>query len=318
MSERSQALQEIVGLAVKHKVSVREFSNLLHATEEKTVANAATKRLFAYLSGICLFSGISAYINMFWQEMNSYERVIITLGSGLCLYIMALVSLNDQRYIRAASPMFLMSAVLQGTGLYVLIDEWDLIANPLQAVMAVCAVMLVQQGLTFYKTGISTLLFFTITYGTLFFAATMDVLNVDDRVSGLVIGLSLVMLVYGINKVRHTSMSGFWYLLGSMLFLGFSFDLMRDTVFEILYLGICGCMVYLSVLSHSRMLMTVSVGSMLSYIGYFTIQHFVDSIGWPITLILLGLAFSAISAEAWKLNRKFLTDRFILQKSAQP
>lgn len=308
MSKRAKALLTIVELATEHKVSVREFSNLMHASEERKVANAATRRLFAYLSGICLFSGISAYINMFWHEMNSLERVIITLGSGLCLYIMAMVSRTDPRYSRAASPMFLMGAVLQGTGMLVAIDEWNLILNPQYAVLSVFGFMALQELYTFMKTGISTVLFFTIAYATLFFAMALDTLNVDMRLNGMVIGISLVLLVYGINKVRHTSMSGFWYLCGSVLFLGYSFDMMRGTVFEILYLGVAGCMVYFSVLSHSRMLITVSVGSMLGYLAYFTIEHFVDSIGWPITLILLGLGFSAISAEAWKLNRKFFSD----------
>lgn len=316
MSAREQALQQIVELAAAHRVSVREFSNIMHASEEKKVSYAAVRRLLAYLSGICFFSGISAYINMFWHEMNSYERVIITLGSGLCLYIMALVSLGDPRYLRAASPMFLMSAVLQAIGLFVVRNEWNLIANPQHAAICVFGIMLLQQGLTLYKTGISTVLFFTIAYGTLFFATALEALNVDVRVNGLVIGLSLVMLLYGINKIRHTSMSGFWYFLGSLLFLGFSFDLLHGSAFEVSYLAISCCMLYLSVLSHSRMLMTVSVASTLSYIGYFTIEHFVDSIGWPIVLILLGLLFSAISAGAWKLNRTVFYNRLPMEKSA--
>jgi hypothetical protein len=306
MSTRQQALKHIIELATLHKVSVREFADLMHANDEQKTTNAATRRLFAYLSGICLFSGISAYINMFWQEMNSFERVIITLGSGICLYIIALVSMHDARYKRAASPMFLMASVLQVVGWFVAIDEWGFVANPVYGSLFVFALMFVQQGITFYKTRNSTLLFFTIAFGALMFATWFDLLDMSDTVIGMVVGLSLVLLTYGMNKIRHSSMSGFWYLCGGLLFLGYSFDFLHHTAVEFLFVGIACLMVYLSVLSHSRMLMTVSVGAMMAYIAYFTIAHFVDSIGWPIALILCGLMFSAISAEAWKLNRKFL------------
>ncbi len=314
MSERDDALKQIVELASEYKVSVREFSNAMQAQEEEKTTYAATRRLFAYLGGICVFSGISAYINMFWHEMNSYERVIITLGSGLALFIMALVSKADERYARAASPMFQMAAVLQATGWFVLFDELELTADTRYISLAAFGIMFLQQGLTFYSNGSSTLLFFTLGFGALFFSTTFEILGLSGRLNGMIIGLSLLSLAYGINKIRHTSMSGFWYLCGSLLFLGYSFDFMRDTPFEIFYLGIACFMVYMSILSHSRLLMTVSVGAMLAYISYFTIQNFVDSIGWPITLIILGILFSAVSAEAWKLNRKFLTQNFLTQK----
>jgi hypothetical protein len=314
MMSREDALKQIVALATEHKVSVRQFANAMLTEEEKRNSYAPAKRLFAYLSGICLFSGIGAYINMFWHEMNSFERIIITLGSGCSLYIMALVSMRDSRYARAASPMFIMSAVLQATGLFVMLAEWDLMRDANYAALFVFGVMLVQQGATFYATKSPTLLFFTLGYGALFFATAFDLLGMSEKLNGIIIGLSLLSLAYGINKIRYTSMSSFWYLSGSLLFLGYSFDMLRDSPLEVLYLGIACLMVYLSVLSHSRILMTVSVGAMLSYIAYFTIQNFVDSIGWPITLILLGLFFSAISAEAWKLNRKFFTDNFFSSK----
>jgi hypothetical protein len=314
MSNRDEALKQIIELATEHKVSVREFANHMHASEEQQTHYAPTRRLFAYLSGICIFSGISAYINMFWHEMNSFERVIITLGCGIALHVMALVSLRDGRYARAASPLFLMSSVLIPTGLFVLFFEWPVIYDPRYQALAVFGFMLVQQSATFYTAKLSTLLFFILAYGAAFFATIFDLLGMSDTFSGIIIGASLLCLSYGINKIRHTSMSGFWYLFGGLLFLGYSFDLLRGSYFEILYLGIACAMVYMSVLSHSRILMTVSVGAMLSYIAYFTIEHFEDSIGWPVTLILLGVFFSAVSAEAWKLNRKFFQNHFLPQK----
>jgi hypothetical protein len=306
MTPRDEALKKIIELATTHKVTVREFSNAMRTSEDQKSSYGPMRRLFAYLSGICLFSGICAYINMFWHAMNSYERIIITLGSGFVLYIVALVFTKDARYSRASSPMFQMAAVLQPTGLFVAMQEWELPTNDSWSALFVFGLMFLQQGITFYSLRSSTLLFFTIAFGAMFFATAFDLLGLNYNINGAIIGISIVSLIYGINKVRPTSMSGFWYLVGSILFLTNVFDVLKDSPLEILYLGITCFMVYMSVLSHSRVLMTVSVGAMLSYIAYFTIQNFVDSIGWPITLILLGLLFSGISAEAWKIKAKYI------------
>jgi hypothetical protein len=307
MTTRDEALKKIVELATTHKITVREFSNAMNTSEDQRSSYGAIRRMFAYLSGISIFSGICAYINMFWHAMNSYERVIITLGSGIVLYVIAIVFTKDQRYSRAAAPLFQMAAVLQPTGLFVALSEWwTPMPNDNWSAFLVFGVMALQQGLTFKQIRISTLLFFTIAFGSLTFAAAFDIIGLKYNINASIIGLSLISLLYGINKVRPTSMTAFWYLIGSMLFLANMFDILQDTPFEVLYLGITCFMVYISVISHSRTLMTVSVGAMLSYIAYFTIQNFVDSIGWPITLILLGLLFSGISAEAWKIKAKYI------------
>ena len=43
---------------------------------------------------------------------------------------------------------------------------------------------------------------------------------------------------------------------------------------------------------------------MLSYIGYFSAKHFVDSLGWPVTLVLMGIAFLGIGTIAIKSKER--------------
>jgi hypothetical protein len=42
---------------------------------------------------------------------------------------------------------------------------------------------------------------------------------------------------------------------------------------------------------------------MLSSISYFSAQHFVDSLGWPITLMLMGVAFIGVSSLAIRVKK---------------
>jgi hypothetical protein len=64
--------------------------------------------------------------------------------------------------------------------------------------------------------------------------------------------------------------------------------------------------VYLSIAVRSRVLLIVSTVAILAYISYFTSEHFLDSLGWPIVLILLGLLLIGLSAAAMRINRRYI------------
>jgi hypothetical protein len=63
-------------------------------------------------------------------------------------------------------------------------------------------------------------------------------------------------------------------------------------------------MLYACVVLQSRALLLTTVIAMLSFIGYYTAQHFVDSLGWPVTLVLMGVAFIGVSTLAIKVKRQ--------------
>jgi len=57
---------------------------------------------------------------------------------------------------------------------------------------------------------------------------------------------------------------------------------------------------------HSRTLLFVATAAILAYTGWFTGQHFADSVGWPIALIAFGLFMIALSALAVKIDREYV------------
>ena len=66
--------------------------------------------------------------------------------------------------------------------------------------------------------------------------------------------------------------------------------------------------VFLSTWVRSRTLLFVSTVAILAYISYFTNEHFQDSLGWPLVLILLGLVFIALSTIAMRISRRYISD----------
>ena len=75
---------------------------------------------------------------------------------------------------------------------------------------------------------------------------------------------------------------------------------------EILFLAAAAGFVYLSVVVHSRTLLVVSTLGILAYTGWFTGEHFADSIGWPLALIAFGIFMIGLSALAFRIDRDYV------------
>ena len=73
-----------------------------------------------------------------------------------------------------------------------------------------------------------------------------------------------------------------------------------------MFLAAAAAFVYVSVVLHSRTLLAVATLAILAYTAWFTGQHFVDSIGWPLALMALGLLMIGLSALAVRIDRTYV------------
>jgi hypothetical protein len=123
--------------------------------------------------------------------------------------------------------------------------------------------------------------------------------------AALLTGVCVMSAAYGFDKAQQQPrLAGLGYLVGSILAYTGLFDLVHKTPFELLYFAVTAAMLYACVVLQSRALLLTTVIAMLSYIGYFTTRHFVDSLGWPISLVLMGVAFIAVSTLAIRVKRQ--------------
>ena len=53
----------------------------------------------------------------------------------------------------------------------------------------------------------------------------------------------------------------------------------------------------------------VATAAILGYTGWFTSEHFADSLGWPLALVLFGLSMIALSALAFRIDRHYIRPR---------
>jgi hypothetical protein len=124
--------------------------------------------------------------------------------------------------------------------------------------------------------------------------------------AALLTGVSGLLLAYGLqSEDRHPRLIDVGYLLGSVLFYSGLFSLTRGTNIELAYLGITVSMLYICTRLQNRMLLLTTVLAILSFLFYYTEQYFVNSLGWPVALILLGVLFLGVGAIALKVKKKF-------------
>ena len=308
MSLKDDVLQDIVALMQHNKITLAEVSRALDdASMQMSAAPASVlSKLFGYIGGIFVFAGIGVFISMYWDDLSSASRVIVTLGTGLIAFVMGLICLSEQKYERVATPLFLIASVLQPTGIMVMLDEYSSGGDVRHGLLFMAAYMLVQQGATFWAKQRTVLAFSAIIFGCIFFANLFDLWDLDEKLIGTVIGSSLLCLTYAIQRSKHMAIAPFWYFVGAVLLLWSIFEWVEGSLFEPIYLGMTAFMIFLSTFVRSRTLLLVGTLAMLIYIGYYTAEHFANAVGWPIALVIIGIALIGLSALAIRLNNQYI------------
>jgi len=131
----------------------------------------------------------------------------------------------------------------------------------------------------------------------------------NAKYAAIFTGMSIMSAGYSLKNSPSSELSGLGLLLGSALFYSGLFDLIRHSSFELIYFAICFSGLYFCILLASRALLTTTIIALLGFLGYYSNEHFVNSLGWAISLIILGVAFFAISALALNIKTKYMKNR---------
>ena len=122
--------------------------------------------------------------------------------------------------------------------------------------------------------------------------------------ASLLTGMCVMSAAYGLHKAgRYSVLTGLGYFIGSIMAYSGLFDLVHNTSFELLYLAVTAAMLYACVVLQSRALLFTTVIAMLGFIGFYSAKHFANSLGWPVTLVLMGVAFLGVGTIAIKVRR---------------
>jgi hypothetical protein len=315
MSEREVALAEIRRIAeANHLTGTDILAALAGGAAALTEAVPARSsgvlaRVMGYIGGIFLFAGVATFIAVNWDSFASFARVLVTLGVGLSVFVAALLVERDGRWSAMAAPAYLTADVLQPTGMLVAFDEYGSGGDWRIAVAITSLALMIQALVALRVAGNGVLLFAGIFFGASLMVTLFDLAAIHESVYILIGGISLVLIGLGLDARQYRWNAGFWASVGTVMFYLALFDLVQHEIFEILFPLMTAIGVYAAVSSQSRAILATSVGSFLLYISYFTTEHFSDSLGWPLALIVIGVAFVSVGYLALRFNRQYFQDR---------
>lgn len=306
MTTRNEAVGQIQSLITTYNITQAEILALFNTSKnDEQQSGSLLQRVMIYIGGAFIFMGLCVYIGMIWDDLNPISRIIVSLGSGFVAFILGLFCLGDKRYSKAATPLFLIAAGLQPFGLFVFMDEY--LPHTGQVVKAACfvfAFMTIQQTIAFVATKTTSLLLFSLFFFYSFLCTVLDLLEIDAPEGPMVLGLTGLMVSWGVSQTEHKVIAPFFFFWSSILTAAASFDLLEDTSLDVLLIGISAALIYVSVIAASRTVLTVGVISLLGFLGYFTDEYFKNIVGWPIAMIVMGFIMIGVSVFAVKLGKK--------------
>lgn len=306
MQTRQDAIQQIQSIIQSQNISKAEILALYNTSPNNPDSSGGLlQRVMIYIGGAFIFMGLCVYIGMIWDDLNSISRIIVSLGSGFVAFILGLFCLGDQKFVKAATPLFLIGAALQPIGLFVFMDEYlPHTGEWSKAATFVFSFMLIQQLIAFLATKRTSLLFFSVFFFYSLLCTLLNLWEIDAPQGPMVIGLTGLMVSWGISQTEHKAIAPFYFFWSSILTAAASFDFLKDTSWDVLLVGVSAGLIYLSVVAASRTVLTIGVLSLLSFLGYFTDKYFSNVVGWPIAMIVMGFVMIGVSVFAVKLGKK--------------
>ena len=276
-------------------------------------------QILYYIGGAIVVVGIAVFVGQKWNELSSFFRIFMTLGSGIACFVAAALLSVDLRLGRLPDAFHLMAALLFPTGIFVTLNElgfrggdWGpgLIFLSLAAAYALASVV--------YRRNL--LFLFTIIFGTIATLLLTDAMVAGEPIFDggryaayriLGIGLSYCVFAYAWRDTPRRELSGVLYGFGSLGVLASALALggwKPDAylAWEITYPGLAFGAMFLSLWLRSRSMLVFGAIAVMAYIGKITAEYFADSLNWPLMLILAGFVLIGMGYLTYHLNRKYL------------
>lgn len=301
---KAKALAQIGELARENAITPDEIAAYMTRAGLQDKSAAWLSRLLGYIGAVFVFGGLGLYMAMMWPDLGSFARVTITFGPGIGAFLFGIITLKDERFRAASTPLFLKAAVLQPVGMFVFLDEYADGNDAQLAALIVFGILAAQYLLCFVAFRRTSLLFFGYLFFNAFAGILMERCEVDEEIFGLGMSLSILMVAWSIDRSVHKPIAALWYFIGGIGLLWSVYDLVHHSPLDIVLLPVSIILMWVSVRMHSRTMLLVGTFGLLGFLGYYTDEYFKDITGWPLAIMLMGFLLVGISYYAVQLSHK--------------
>ncbi len=326
--DKSQLLKHISSLAHERKVSREElleaFATGLSGGEDHALKQHLNiSETLYYIGATIVLIGIAIFVEQHWDSLSSAIRIASTLGSGIAAYVIGVLFHRRTSVAGISQAFFLLSVLLLPLGLSITFHEagWDVgLASVQSIIFAMLFLTYLSSFFTFRRT---IFLGFAILFATLFFFTFTNYLfdgwtaDASWRLYNyrlLFTGLSYLSFGHYFKNTRLEVLASPLYALGALavllsaLFLGgWKDDLANYSPFwQLVYPVMVFAFIFLSVRLKVRSFLTSGALFLMIYILKMTMEHFPESLGWSLALIMAGLLLIVTGFVAFEINKRYL------------
>lgn len=277
---------------------------------------SVTKMLYVLGAAIVVI-GIVIFVSQVWSDIGSFSRIAITLGMGLLLTVLGSILLKSKPDPTIGTVFHAIGGVLIPGGAMVALTELNVDFSTVWPITNMFGVIFVFYLLLNFVHKNVVLTLFSVFNGTAFIyflvAAITDAsfYNNGDLYTYLtmIIGASYMLFGYSFRDGWNKKLSPVLYLLGITGILGAAFSQVFDSVFwQMIYFVLIIGGLFLSVHLKNRNILIMSTLFLIAHISYITSEYFADSLGWPISLIVLGFMFIGLGYASVNINKKYIAN----------
>jgi hypothetical protein len=324
---KEELLQELFTKIVSGEITREEVTSrfcIAPVTQNEVIADASkssssfsvTKMLYALGAAIVVI-GIIIFVYQIWDDIGSFGHIVVTLGLGFLSAAIGSMLFKNSPENNLGTIFHFIGGMLIPGGAMVTLSEFSTGQSPLWPVAITFGIILAFYLVlnSIHKNAILT--FFAIVNGTIFIyrlvAALIDnafTISFNDDIYAyltMVIGVSYLLLAHSFRDGWNNKLIGVLCLFGITGFLGAAFSRVFDSgLWEMFYFIVVFIGFYLAVYMRNRSILVMSTIFLIAHVSYITDKHFADSLGWPISLIILGFIFIGLGYASITINKKYI------------
>ncbi len=266
-------------------------------------------KIFSLIGGLVVFLGFASLVGIYWRDMNSIMKVISTLGVGLFIFSIGsyLTIETKQRFTSLA--LHLIPPILISYGLSILVFDVIFGNSAPYGLMLIFSFLIsfLVFGLYFAADyWIPSKLFSFVAwiagttaywYFVFFMIDTLHISNFllyENKIFAI-FGLIYCSLIFGIlylndnNNSKKVFNDIVTFGAVSYLLCNIFWFISNNFILETLFGLVLFLTIYLSVKINKVAILLSGIIGIVFYIGYMSSRYFHDTLGWPISIIIIGL-----------------------------
>lgn len=287
------------------------------STDDKPATFSLNKILYLLGAAIAVV-GIFIFIAQIWDDIGSFGRISTTLGLGLLLALLGSSLLKSKPEENIGTVFHIIGGLLIPGGAMVTLSELKVETVSMWPLASTFGFIMVFYLLLNYVHKHPVLTFFAIFNGTVFLHLLLQAVtgypdylfeyNIDIfTYLTMLIGVSYLLLAHAFRDSWNQKLIVPLNFFGSLGILGAGFSQALDyKLWEWLFFLMLFGGVALAVYFRSRTILLMSTIFLIAHVSYITSEYFADSLGWPISLVLLGFVFIGLGYLSVKINQKYI------------